>query len=80
MKNIRSHRDTLEGRWRTLPIRKQRRCTLYFFVGYLLFTTVVVFKISYDAESPDKNMVIEHIENPLLEKNESPAFLQDTLQ
>lgn len=82
MKNIRKNMDRyidkLDERWQALPLRKQRRYTLYFFMGYLLFTAAVVFKIWHDAEPPESDMVIEHIENPVLKKNESPASVQDT--
>lgn len=83
MKNLRTNMDRyidkLDKRWQALPIRKQRRYTLYFFMGYLLFTTAVIFKIWHDAEPPENDMVIEHIETPVLKKNESPTSVQDTL-
>lgn len=77
--NIDSYFDKLDERWRTLPLRKQHQYTLYFFVGYLLLTAVVIFKVWYDTAKSDNDMVIEHIENLVLKKNESPARLQDTL-
>ena len=71
--------DRLDERWRGLPLRKQHQYTLYFFVGYLLLTAGVIFKVWYDTAKSGNNMVIEHIENPILEKKESTAPLQDTL-
>ena len=71
--------DKLDERWRTLSLRKQHQYTLYFFVGYLLLTAAVIFKVWYDTVKSSNDMVIEHIENPVLQKNESPARLQDTL-
>lgn len=70
--------DQLDKRWQALPSRKQRQYTLYFFIGYLLFTIGVVGKIMYDTGKSKNDMHIEHIENPVL-KNKTPASLQDSL-
>lgn len=70
---------SLDERWRALSIKKQRRFTLYFFAGYLLLTAGVIFKVCHDAGKPNKCISIEHIENPVLKKKESPASLPDTL-
>ncbi len=69
--------DKLDKRWQSLPVRKQHKFMLYFFVGYLLLTAVVIFKMWYMAKS-DNRMVIEHIDNPV-SKQGSPAFQLDTL-
>ncbi|WP_115170690.1 nitrogen regulatory IIA protein [Sphingobacterium spiritivorum] len=71
--------DRMDQRWRALPTGKQHRYTLYFFVGYLLLTAGVVAKVWYDTGKSKNDMHIEHIENPVLKKNESPTRLQDTL-
>lgn len=71
--------DKLDDRWRALPLSKQHQYTLYFFVGYLLLTTMVIGKVWYDTRKSDNSMVIEHIENPVLKKKEGPARLQDTV-
>jgi len=71
--------DKLDERWQALPTRRQHRYTLYFFTGYLLLTAGVIFKVWHDTEKSKNDMVIEHIENPVLKKNESPATLQDTV-
>ena len=71
--------DRLDERWRVLPIQKQHQCMLYFFVGYLLLTVAVIGKVMYDTSKSGNDMVIEHIENPVLKKSESPARLQDTV-
>lgn len=71
--------DKMDDRWRALPLRKQHQYTLYFFVGYLLLTTIVIGKVWYDTKKSDNSMVIKHIENPVLKKKESPARLQDTV-
>lgn len=70
--------DQLDERWRALPLRKQRQYTLYFFVVYLLLTVVVIGKVMYDTSKSGNDMVIEHIENPVL-KNGNPARLQDSV-
>ncbi|GAA0886487.1 hypothetical protein GCM10009120_50860 [Sphingobacterium siyangense subsp. cladoniae] len=77
--NMDRYFDKLDHRWRELPLRKQHKYTLYFFVGYLLLTVAVIGKVMYDTSKSGNDMVIEHIENPVLKKNESPARLQDTL-
>ena len=71
--------NKLDKRWRALPVGKQHKYTLYFFIGYLLLTAGVILKVWYDAGKSDNGLVIEHIENPVLKKSESPARLQDTL-
>lgn len=71
--------DRLDDRWRSLPVGKQLLYTLYFFAGYLLLTAGVVAKVWYDTKWSKNDMHIEHIENPALKKDESPARLQDTL-
>ena len=71
--------DKLDERWRVLPIQKQHQCMLYFFVGYLLLTAGVIGEVWYETSKSRNDMVIEHIENPVLEKKGSPALLKDTL-
>ncbi|MDV3854885.1 nitrogen regulatory IIA protein [Elizabethkingia anophelis] len=76
--NMDRYFDQLDERWRALPLRKQRQYTLYFFVVYLLLTVVVIGKVMYDNSKSGNDMVIEHIENPVL-KNGNPARLQDSV-
>ena len=71
--------DKLDERWQALPVRKQHQYTLYFFVGYLLLTAGVIFKVWYDTSKSGNDMIIEHIENPVLKEKGGPALLQDTL-
>ena len=72
MKKLRTDMDKwfekLDERWRTLPLRKQHKYTLYFFAGYLLLSAGVIFKVWYDTDKSNKDIVIEHIENPVLKK------------
>lgn len=81
MKNIRSNLDRyfeqLDKHWRTLPVKKQHQYTLYFFVAYLLLSAGVVFKVMYDTSTSENDMVIEHIENPVLKSKDSA--LQDSI-
>ncbi|EFK57513.1 nitrogen regulatory IIA protein [Sphingobacterium lactis] len=76
--NMDRYFDRLDERWRALPLRKQRQYTLYFFVVYLLLTVVVIGKVMYDTSKSGNNMVIKHIENPVL-KNGNPARLPDSV-
>ena len=71
--------DKLDERWRELPLQKQHQYTLYFFVGYLLLTMAVIGKVMYDTSKSGNDIIIEHIENPVLKKNGSPARLQDSV-
>lgn len=71
--------DQLDNRWRALPMRKQHKYTLYFFLGYLMLTAGVIAKVWYDTGKSENDMHIEHIENPVLKKKESPASLQDSI-
>jgi hypothetical protein len=71
--------DKLDECWRVLPIQKQHQCMLYFFVGYLLLTAGIIGKVWYETSKSRNDIGIEHIENPIHNKNESPTKLDDTL-
>ncbi|STZ27258.1 Uncharacterised protein [Myroides odoratus] len=71
--------EQLDERWRALPVRKQHKYTLYLFLGYLVLTAGVIAKVWYDTGKSENDMHIEHIENPVLKKKESPASLQDSI-
>lgn len=71
--------DKQAERWLALPIKKQYQYTLYFFTTYLLFTAGVIFNIWYEIGKSENDMVIEHFENPILKKKESPAAMLDTI-
>ena len=60
--------DKMDERWRALPIEKQQKYILYLFVAYLLLTGEVIFKVWYDTGKSNTDMVIDHIENPVLKK------------
>ncbi|MBZ4036739.1 nitrogen regulatory IIA protein [Flavobacterium sp. 17A] len=82
MKKIRadmdSYFDKLDKRWRELPVDRQHKYTLCLFAGYLLLTAGVIGKVWYDVSQSHNDMIIEHIENPVLKKSEIPARLQDS--
>lgn len=63
--------DRLDDRWRELPVRKQHKYTLYFFLGYLMLTAGVIAKVWYDTGKSEKDMKIRHIENPVLRKEKA---------
>jgi hypothetical protein len=83
MKKLRASIDgwfnKLDGRWRELPLKKQHRYILYFFLCYLILTIGVILKVWLDTGKPNHGLVIEHIENPVIKKNESTKSLQDSL-
>lgn len=70
MKNLRINIDKyfnqLDDRWRALTVKKQHQYTLYFFLGYLLLTTLVIAKVWYETRTSKNDLKIEHIENPVL--------------
>jgi len=76
--NLDRYFDKVDERWQKLPMRKQHQYTLYFFIGYLVLTAFVIGKVLYDTSKSGNDMVIEHIENPVL-KNGNPARLQDSV-
>lgn len=76
--NMDKYFDKLNQRWHALPLNKQHQYTLYFFVGYLLLTVVIIGKVMYDTSISDNSMVIKHIENPVF-KSKNPARLQDSV-
>ncbi len=71
--------DRMDERWRAFPVKKQRKYMLYLFSGYLLLTVCIILKVWHDIGNPDRGMVIEHIESPVLRKEESAAPMQDSL-
>ena len=82
MKNLRVNIDKwferLDDRWSALPLKKQRKYTLYFFLAYMTLTVGVIFKVWYDAQNSDDGIHIDHIENPVLKIKESKSGLSDS--
>lgn len=83
MKNIRSNIDkwleNLDKNWDKLSIQKQRQYALYFFTAYLLLTVMVIYNVWQDTAKSTNHMIIEHIDNHVIKKNESTIHSQDTL-
>jgi len=72
MKNLRKtideSFDSLDNRWRALPLRKQHRYILLLFMAYLVLTIGIIIKVGYDVKMSKKESSIEPIENPIIKK------------
>lgn len=64
--------NDLDDRWRELPVKKQRKYTLYFFLCYTILTLFVVAKVCVETGEVDPELEIRHIENPV-GKAEKPS-------
>lgn len=71
--------DGVDDRWRGLPIKKQHRYLLYFFIGYLLLTASVIFMIGYHAGREIDRMEVAPNENPIYKNRDYPALLRDSV-
>ncbi len=83
MKKLRTKIDkwlnTLDTRWRALPLQQQYRYLMCCFLIYLLLTIAVVIKVWYDFKTSNQNLVIKHIEKPVVRKKEFNSKLKDSL-
>ena len=83
MKKLRERLDNwfnkLDERWRSLPVKRQRKYTLLFFMGYLLLTVIVIAKVWFDTSKPNPTIEIRHIENPVIQKKKSETGGLDSL-
>ncbi|WP_294824490.1 nitrogen regulatory IIA protein [uncultured Flavobacterium sp.] len=68
----------MDERCKALPNRTQRKYTLYFFAAYFALTAGVLIQVCYEVGTSRGNMIIDHIENPVLKKLENAA-IRDTL-
>ncbi len=57
--------NDLDDRWRELPIKKQRKYTIYFFLLYTILTLIVVVNVCVETGEVDQEVAIRHIENPV---------------
>lgn len=57
--------NELDDYWRELPVSKQRKYTVYFFLCYTVLTLIVVAKVCVEAGEADPEVTIRHIENPV---------------
>ncbi len=83
MKKLRERLDNwfekLDERWRALPVKKQHKYTLFFFLGYLFLTVMVIAKVWFDTSQPNPSIEIRHIENPVIPKKEPDTGVLDSL-
>jgi len=83
MKNLkesmRSYLVEIDNRWKKLSIKKQHQYLVVLFMGYLLLTITVIFKIWYDIGNTSEKMVIHHIENPVTNKIPYRDSLKSTI-
>lgn len=63
--------NTLDKRWRRLPLKKQRIYTIYMFLGYLIVTVLIVLQICLGYPLTKHNYRIEHIDNPSIPKQKN---------
>lgn len=72
MKNLRttiSNRfDRLDNRWRALPVKKQHRYTLFFFLAYVLLTVAVITGIWYDVKYSETKIPTVPIKKPIIKE------------
>lgn len=61
--------DKIDNRWKRLSLKKQHQYLITLFIGYLLLTISVIFKIWYDTGSNEPEMQINHIENPVMQNS-----------
>lgn len=61
--------DKIDNRWKRLSLKKQHQYLITLFIGYLLLTISVIFKIWYDTESNETEMQINHIESPVMKNS-----------
>ena len=71
--------DKFDRYWRTLPLKVQYKYILYFFLGYVILTIGVILKVVQDARQANQGIVLKHIENPVIKKNESVISMRDSL-
>lgn len=71
--------EKLDGQWRVMPVKKQQRYTILLFISYALLSTIVILKVCYDVSKSDSSLIIEHIKNPVIQKNKSLVYPLDSL-
>ncbi|MDR6919521.1 nitrogen regulatory IIA protein [Chryseobacterium sp. 2987] len=71
--------DELDERWRELPVKKQRKYTLYFFICYTALTLFVVAKVCVESGEVDQEVAVRHIENPVVKVKKSSQDQRDSI-
>lgn len=61
--------EKIDNRWKRLSLKKQHQYLVVLFIGYLLLTITVIFKIWYDTGSNKDKMQINRIENPVMKNS-----------
>lgn len=83
MKDLRTNIDMwctkIDARWKALPLKKQYRYILYCFISYLILNIGVTLTVWFKMGKANNNLDVEHIENPVVKKNESTILLRDSL-
>jgi hypothetical protein len=69
----------IDARWKALPLKKQYRYILYCFISYLILNIGVTLTVWFKMGKANNNLDVEHIENPVVKKNESTILLRDSL-
>lgn len=55
--------EKLELKWKTLPVKQQRRFTKGFFIGYAVITLFAIFGVWFTSGESPKILSIGHINN-----------------
>lgn len=71
--------EKLDVQWQAMPVKKQQRYTILLVISYALLSTIVILKVCYDVSKSDSSIIIEHIENPIIQKNKSLVYPLDSL-
>ncbi|GEN71251.1 hypothetical protein CLA01_13230 [Chryseobacterium lathyri] len=75
---IENHINDLDDRWRELPIKMQRKYTIYFFLCYTILTLIVVANVCVETGEADQEVAIRHIENPVGKTEKSSKMSMDS--
>ncbi|RQO37693.1 nitrogen regulatory IIA protein [Chryseobacterium sp. KBW03] len=71
--------NDLDDCWRELPIKKQRKYTIYFFLLYTILTLIVVVNVCVETGEVDQEVAIRHIENPVEKTEKSDLIGKDSV-
>lgn len=72
--SVRLWRDSMERRWKQLPVKDSRGIVLYCFVAYVCLTLAVLAQVVYQINTNKSTIEIQHISNPVAK------VLKDKLQ
>lgn len=63
--SIRSWQDSMEKRWKQLPVKDSRRIVLFCFAFYVCLTLAVLVHVVYQISAGKNTIEIQHISNPV---------------